>query len=58
MLMSAPALKNFSPAPRMTITWTLESNRAFTIASSNCFKLSSVYALAGGLLNSIIATPS
>jgi hypothetical protein len=33
--MSAPAQKNFSPAPRSTSTWTLSSMRARRIASSS-----------------------
>jgi len=34
MLMFAPAQKNFSPAPRITSTWTLSSKRAWRMASS------------------------
>ena len=46
--MFAPAQKNFSPAPRITITDTSGSKRASMMAASSCFIISCVYVFAGG----------
>src|SRR5712692_12053882 len=50
MLISAPALKNLSPAPRSRRTCTLSSKRACKIASSSWRIISWLYVLAGGLV--------
>ena len=42
MPMFAPAQKNFSPAPVMTITSTWSAKRARTIAASSCAIISCV----------------
>jgi hypothetical protein len=56
--MSAPAQKNFSPAPESRITWQRSSNRASRTASSRSRIISWLYAFAGGLVSSIAATPA
>src|SRR6266849_4479202 len=55
--MFAPAQKNLSPAPRIRITRTVSSNRAFKIASSSARIISNVYVLAGGSFSSRMAMP-
>src|SRR3989440_2761315 len=56
--MLAPAEKNFSPWPRITMTCTLSSKRAFRIASSSWCIISNVYVFAGGSSSSMMASPS
>jgi hypothetical protein len=57
MLMFAPAQKNFSPWPVTTITCTSLSKRASKIALSSSLSISCVYALTGGSLSVMKATP-
>src|SRR5919205_822770 len=58
MPMFAPAQKNFSPAPMITITWIDASMRACRIASSSSRIMSYEYVLAGGSSSVIVKMPS
>src|SRR4051794_40728805 len=56
--MSAPAQKNFSPAPVMSSTCTSGSKRASSTCASSCFIISYEYVFAAGLVSSSTITPS